>query len=283
MCGWVKLSRDIVDTELWREVVPFRLFVFLLIKASREERVVNGFMLKRGQYIRAYSKLAEDLGYREGRGEKLYSKSTIKRASDKLVKKGLVAVEETAVGTLFTVLAYDDIQDSGFVEFFYPSFRGTEKEPSSNQNGQKSKPYQEEEKKVEKVKKKNDDGPREPQHGGQAGDARVAALTEKFLSLRGRGTTLSPSDMNAIERVAALQVPLEQLLLWMDEIHAAYASQSPGESISSMKYYEAAISTKSRKSRMKSQPDSQSLKERILLLERQGKIEPGEGDGHGQR
>ncbi|KKK39193.1 hypothetical protein WQ57_05355 [Mesobacillus campisalis] len=200
MCGWVKLSRDIVDTELWREVVPFRLFVFLLIKASREERMVNGFMLKRGQYIRAYSKLAEDLGYREGRGEKLYSKSTIKRASDKLVKKGLVAVEETAVGTLFTVLAYDDIQDSGFVDFFYPSFRGTEKEPSSNQNGQKSEPYQEEEKKVEKAKKKKDDDSREPeQHGGQAGDVRMAALTEKFLSLRGRGTTLSPSDMNSIE------------------------------------------------------------------------------------
>ncbi|KKK39194.1 hypothetical protein WQ57_05360 [Mesobacillus campisalis] len=80
-----------------------------------------------------------------------------------------------------------------------------------------------------------------------------------------------------------LKVPLEQLLLWMDEIHAAYASQSPGETISSMKYYEAAISTKARKSKMKSQPASQSLKERILLLERQGKIESGEGEGDGQR
>jgi hypothetical protein len=283
MCGWVKLSRDIVDTELWREVVPFRLFVFLLIKASREERVVNGFMLKRGQYIRAYSKLAEDLGYREGRGEKQYSKSTIKRACDKLVKKGLVAVEETAIGTLFTVLAYDDIQDSGFVDFFYPSFRGTEIEPSSNQNGQKAEPYQEKEEKEEKAKKKDADSRAGEQHGSQTGDAKLSALTEKFLSLRSRGTTLSPSDMNAMERVTALNIPLDQLLLWMDEIHATYSSQSQGETISSMKYYEAAISTKWRKSTKKSQSPSQSLKERILLLERQGKIEPGEGDGDGQR
>ncbi|MEH7336104.1 hypothetical protein V7161_26105 [Neobacillus drentensis] len=41
--------------------------------------------------------------------EELYSKSTIKRAADKLVKKGLIAAEELSSGTLFTVLDTKEI------------------------------------------------------------------------------------------------------------------------------------------------------------------------------
>ncbi|WHY88165.1 hypothetical protein QNH39_10100 [Neobacillus novalis] len=133
MCGWVKLYRDVLDTELWKEVVPFRLYMLLLIQACREDgRMVIGIQLKSGQYIRAYSKLSEDLGYREGRGEKQYSKSTIKRAADKLVKKGLIATEELSIGTLFTVLRYEDIQTGGLRDFFCPPFRGTVPQQAEN-------------------------------------------------------------------------------------------------------------------------------------------------------
>lgn len=111
MCGWVKLNQDVSEIDLWKEIVPFRLYLLLLTRATREDgRMVSGVPLKRVQYIRAYSKLVEDLGYREGRGEKQYSKSTIKRSVDKLVKKRLIAVEETNVGTLFTILNGEEIQ-----------------------------------------------------------------------------------------------------------------------------------------------------------------------------
>jgi hypothetical protein len=59
MCGWVKLYRDVLEKELWKEVA----FVLVLIHASREDGItVNGIMLKIGQYTKANTKLAKDLG-----------------------------------------------------------------------------------------------------------------------------------------------------------------------------------------------------------------------------
>lgn len=270
MCGWVKLYRDVLESELWREVVPFRLFVLLLIQASREDgRSVNGIQLKKGQYIRAYSKLAEDLGYREGRGEKQYSKSTIKRAADKLVKKGLIATEETSVGTLFTLLKYEEIQAGGFADFFYPSNRGTVAERTENERETKAVQNQEREKNAEK-EKKDDHVPAQAKGQGDSPEhnTRIHTLTQKFVQLRNRGTALSAKDLNALEKVEALEVPLDQLLVWMEEIQANYG----GQRINSMKYYEAAILTKMKNPPAEKGRKTESLKERMARLEKQGKL-----------
>ncbi len=273
MCGWVKLYRDVLETELWREVVPFRLFLLLLMQASREDgRSVNGIQLKRGQYIRAYSKLAEDLGYREGRGEKQYSKSTIKRAADKLIKKGLIATEETSVGTLFTLTKYEEVQTGGFTDFFYPSDRGTVAERRENEGETNPVQNQEREKKAEKEKK--DDSVQALPKGQKEDaekDGRIFALTQKFAGLRSRGTALSAKDQNELERVAALEIPLDQLLAWMEEIQNHYGVQP----ILSMKYYHAAILTRMKDARTDSGRKAESLKERMARLEKQGNLMQG--------
>jgi hypothetical protein len=270
MCGWVKLYRDVLETELWKEVVPFRLYMLLLIQVCHEDgKRVSGIPLKKGQYIRAYSKLAGDLGYREGRGEKQYSKSTIKRAADKLVKKGLIATEELSVGTLFTLQRYEEIQASGLREFFCLPFRGTV--PQQSENGSETNLQQNQE--IEKVEKKKNDADRElhteklvAQNTGEK-DTRLPAMTERFIKLRNRGTTLSAKDMNALEKVAALDLPLSKLLEWMDDIHL-----NNDGTINSMSYYEAAILTRIGKGRVKSKKGSESLMERMERLEKQGKL-----------
>ena len=111
MHGWVKIHRDIFDSDLWHDVTTFRLFLWLIGKAAhRDGVVVSGIELKRGQYLRSYRKLAEDLAYKEGRGTKTYSLKTIKKCVDKLIRDGRVNVQETEQGTLFTIVDYAKYQ-----------------------------------------------------------------------------------------------------------------------------------------------------------------------------
>lgn len=113
MSTWFKLYREIFDSDLWHDVTTFRLFLLLLGKASHQDGVkIAGIELKRGQYLRSYRKLAEDLAYKEGRGTKSYSLKTIKKCVDKLVRDERVNVQETEQGTLFTILNYNKYQGS---------------------------------------------------------------------------------------------------------------------------------------------------------------------------
>lgn len=112
MQGWIKLHREIYDTDIWHDVTTFRLFVFLIGKASHQDGLKYKSMeINRGQYIRSYRKLADDLSYKEGRGYKKYSLSTIKSCVNKLVKSERVNVKETELGTLFTIVNYAKYQD----------------------------------------------------------------------------------------------------------------------------------------------------------------------------
>lgn len=112
MQGWFKLHRELFETDLWFDVSTFRLFIYLISKASHKDGVrVKGIELKRGQYIRSYRKLADDLSYKEGRGYKKYSLSTIKSCVNKLIESERVNVRETEAGTLFTIVNYAKYQD----------------------------------------------------------------------------------------------------------------------------------------------------------------------------
>lgn len=115
MQGWIKFHRKILDNEIWHDVTAFRLFTLLLLKASHKDGVkTRGIEIDRGQYLRSYSKLSEDLEYMEGRSRKKIPKSTIERKVKKLIDEGMVSVSETVSGTLFTILKYDSYQ--GFEE-----------------------------------------------------------------------------------------------------------------------------------------------------------------------
>ena len=113
MKGYVKVYRKLLDSDIWYDVTTFRLFLYLILNATHKDGIkVDGIELKKGQYIRSYRKIAEDLAYKEGRGLKKYSIHTIKKSIDKLVKTQRIAVQETEVGTLFTIVNYSIYQDS---------------------------------------------------------------------------------------------------------------------------------------------------------------------------
>lgn len=111
MAGWIKLHRKILSNEIWNDVTTFRLFTLLLLQASHKDGIkTKGIEINRGQYLRSYSKLAEDLEFKEGRGYKKVSKSTIMRSVRKLFDSGMVTVRETDSGTVFTIVNYHEYQ-----------------------------------------------------------------------------------------------------------------------------------------------------------------------------
>lgn len=132
MSGWIKFHRKILDNEIWHDVITFRLFTLLLLKASHQDGIkIRGTEINRGQYLRSYSKLAEDLEFKEKRGYKKVAKSTILRSVKKLVSEGMVSISETDNGTLFTIVKYQDYQG---VEHDDKKVIETDNEPLTKRN-----------------------------------------------------------------------------------------------------------------------------------------------------
>lgn len=106
------VDRNIFEKDLWQDPVTFRLFFYLVAKASfKDGAKIGGVELKRGQYLRSYRKIQEDLSYVENRAVKTPSLSTIKRSVGKLVKENRIKIEEAELGTLFTLVNYDAYQE----------------------------------------------------------------------------------------------------------------------------------------------------------------------------
>lgn len=132
MKGAFIVSRDIFENSIWDDVQKFRIFLFILGNAVfKEEGVRKGSVfIGRGQYLRSYRNLQRDLEYLDNRTIKQYSLSTIKRKISKLVEEERLKIEETELGTLFTVVNYDRYQ----VLDNYKSELGTALEQQENTN-----------------------------------------------------------------------------------------------------------------------------------------------------
>ncbi len=117
MSGVFQIDRAIFDNSIWNNVTEFRVFFYIVGNAVwKEEGVkVGNIHIKRGQYLRSYRNLREDLMYIENNKIKYYGIATIKRTIDKLVADGRLEKEETELGTLFTVVNYSLYQ--GFDRF----------------------------------------------------------------------------------------------------------------------------------------------------------------------
>lgn len=110
--GAFQTSRNIFESDIWNDVTKFRLFFYIYGNAvfAKEGTTIAGMKLERGQYLRSYRNLRDDLEYIENRSVKKYSLSVIKRKVDQLVKENRLKIEDTELGTLFTVVNYESYQ-----------------------------------------------------------------------------------------------------------------------------------------------------------------------------
>ena len=112
-----KIYRQIFESDIWLNPMELRLFIYLIGKARHSKKPNTkyknkGIVIRRGQYLRSYRKLQEDLEYMENNAVKQYSLSKIKRTIDNLEKEDRIKTEKTQLGTLFTVVNYCRYQGS---------------------------------------------------------------------------------------------------------------------------------------------------------------------------
>ncbi|PDE73184.1 hypothetical protein [Listeria monocytogenes] len=147
MKGAFQMSREIFENNIWSDVIKFRLFFYIVGNAVFSENGVmkGGIQIGRGQYLRSFRNLREDLLYYDNNAEKFYSLSTIKEKIDELVREERLEIETTKLGTLFTVRNYALYQDlnnySGTSSEQPPNSHrtATEQPPNNKKNVKKDK------------------------------------------------------------------------------------------------------------------------------------------------
>jgi hypothetical protein len=154
MGGAFQTSRDIFLNPIWQDVPKFRIFFYIVGNAvfSDDGVRVGNVHLKRGQYLRSFRNLQEDLSYLENRSVKKYSLSVIKRKIDQLIEEKRLKVEECELGTLFTVVNYEKYQ--GFEHYKNDSENadGTGIEQGWNNNKKDKKDKKDNNKKPSRLK-----------------------------------------------------------------------------------------------------------------------------------
>ena len=141
MSGVFQIDREIFEHGIWNNVAEFRIFFYILGNAvwKEEGKDYGNVHVGRGQYLRSYRNLREDLMYMDNNAIKYYSLSYIKKITDKLVLDERIEKEETELGTLFTVVNYSLYQ--GFDRFKDDSRErsenGARTEQEQNKNNKK--------------------------------------------------------------------------------------------------------------------------------------------------
>ncbi|MGM0882550.1 MAG: hypothetical protein ACQEXQ_16105 [Bacillota bacterium] len=139
-------SRELFDNPIWQNIVEFRLFFLIYGKAVFAEegvKVSEDLTLQRGQWLRSTRKLQEDLQFVENRQVKTYSTATINRAIQRLVRLQRVCTKTHELGTVFTVLNYEQYQGfGGYRNMELGTELGTVTKQSRNNNNNVYKGYE---------------------------------------------------------------------------------------------------------------------------------------------
>ncbi|MGD6801983.1 DNA helicase [Rossellomorea aquimaris] len=242
MTGWIKFNRSMIDSPIWGSPFTLRLLLLLSCRALQKEFMyVEEVKVLRGQYLRSYTRLAEDLQYVENGNLKIPSKNMIRLSVERLRKYGLISTEETKIGTLFTLLQKEN--DFSVLE------NGRTEDEEQNDESVMNAPLKEECKKGREKKEKESVRAREDLPSKPNVQMRVEKVTEKFLELRNSGFYLSPKEKCAIEKIAEKDIEVETLVCWMEEIESSYRKRNANSTIKSFAYYEKALLRKIRSSR----------------------------------
>lgn len=112
--GFFKIDRNLFDNDIFLHPQKLRLFLFILGNARYKdgEKKIGDIVVKKGQYLRSYRKLQEDLRYLDNNELGTPSLGYIKRAIYQLVDEKRLEITPTRLGTLFTVCNYCEYQDT---------------------------------------------------------------------------------------------------------------------------------------------------------------------------
>jgi len=106
--GFFPLYRKLMDSDIWhRDDFQLKLWIYLLLNARYKDTEIRGITVKRGQYLRSYAKMADDLKLIHGRGFKARNPEGVRYGCDAMAKAGMITVEGNLFGVLITIVNYD--------------------------------------------------------------------------------------------------------------------------------------------------------------------------------
>lgn len=193
MGGSFQTNREIFNHPIWQDVTKFRIFFYIVGNAvfTQDGLKIGNITVQRGQFLRSYRNLRQDLEYKEKKAIKMYSLSSISRKIDQLVKEERLKIEDTDMGTLFTVVNYEQYQ--GF-EQYKKNDTETVLEQYGNGTGTVLEQYGNNNKNVKKVKKDNKDK-KTSRHKFETCDLELAELL--FQKMRENNPTVKKPNLES--------------------------------------------------------------------------------------
>lgn len=101
--GFVKVWRKVKDSGLYQLPETFTLFMYILTEATHQPRRVGNTLLQRGQYSSGRIELSRQLKQ---------SEQTVRTGLSRLKKLGILTIETTSHGSIYTIVNYNIYQDN---------------------------------------------------------------------------------------------------------------------------------------------------------------------------
>ena len=114
--GYIKLHRELMDWEWYKEPLITRLYVHLILSANHKDNTIRGISVKRGQFLTGRKKLSFDTGI---------SEQTIRTSLNKLKSTSYLTIKSTSQHSIIALRDYDLFQR--------PTSELTNNQPASNQ------------------------------------------------------------------------------------------------------------------------------------------------------
>ena len=101
MEGWIKIHRRVVDWEWFTHPNMLRLWIYLLVKASGEDREWRGITIKKGELVTSLSTISTETGI---------PLISVRRGLERLQVSRQVSIQTTQKWTKITICKYDSYQ-----------------------------------------------------------------------------------------------------------------------------------------------------------------------------
>ncbi|MEM7394684.1 MAG: hypothetical protein AAF492_20305, partial [Verrucomicrobiota bacterium] len=116
---------------------------YFLREANHTPRKSSGRVIERGQLVRSYEQILEDLHWRVGYRKEKYSNHQCETAMKWLAKRGMIQKAKTTRGMVITICNYDLYQSALNYENHTESHRETRGEPDESQTINKNESKEE--------------------------------------------------------------------------------------------------------------------------------------------
>lgn len=103
MASWIKIFRELLQWEWFEKAEMVQLFIYLLLKASCEDKQWQGITIKRGQLVTSNGSMRRDL--------KL-SEQQIRTCIKRLISTGEITYQSTNRYVIITICNYDKYQEN---------------------------------------------------------------------------------------------------------------------------------------------------------------------------